>query len=144
MRLRSLLGLSIVLCFAPAVMGDAELITENVTAEELARAFQKDAAAARKRFIPNPDDAKKGKIAGVTRLIPIHGIVKQVGRGGIQLQTGTKLVVMLRSKKTPGKPGEGRQAASGNGFVQSFDGKTIIVEVDSVEFKRVLENEKKP
>lgn len=48
MRLRSLFVMGFVLCFASAAVGDAEVITEKMSAEDLARAFEKDAKVARK------------------------------------------------------------------------------------------------
>lgn len=75
--------------------------------------------------------------------MPIHGTVKRVRKGEVELETGSKFVVVLKPKKAPGKPGQRKQAASGDGYVIKFDGTTITVEVESVKFTPIVEEKKK-
>jgi hypothetical protein len=105
----------------------AETIVHKVTAEEIAKEFEKDSKAAEKKYDPK---APKGGASG--SVIDIEGRLAAAVQNDIFLKTDSKVTLVLRVKNLK-QPPEGNkliQAKGGKFFV--FQNNTIIVQVDEV------------
>jgi hypothetical protein len=92
-----------------------------VSAEGLAREFEKDPAAARKKYAAE---------ANLTLL----GNVTEVKGKEVRLQTGSKVRVLLKAKEVRGGVEAGKEgmALTASARVKSFDGKEVVVECEEV------------
>lgn len=93
----------------------------GVSAEGLAREFEKDAAAARKKY------------AAGAKII-LLGNVAEVKAKEVRLETGPKVRVVLKAKEVRGgaEAGKPAMAFTASARVKSFDGKEVVVECDEV------------
>jgi hypothetical protein len=107
-------------------------IRYEVTADELAKEFKDNAAAARKKYDPNPP---KGGAGGA--IIAITGELQRTGRGEVSLKNDAGLTVLLRAKNVK-QPPNNRQVVIASGKFNSFNRNTITIDADSIEFKQIV------
>jgi hypothetical protein len=95
--------------------------TRGVSAAELAKDFEKDAAAAKKKYSAEVSFTLLGNVAEV------HG--KEV-----RLRTGSKVRIVLKAKEIRGgaETGKERMALTASARVKSFDGREVVVECEVV------------
>jgi hypothetical protein len=111
----------------------------NVTAKEISEEFAKRAAAATKKYNPEPTKGAKGAPAR----IDIDGIVKEVNeKDSMVVLEGFKanLTVVLKAKKISGeKEGKRIAIAKGGSFTEFKDKKAVVIEFDEVKLERLKE-----
>jgi hypothetical protein len=93
----------------------------GVSAEALAKEFEKDAVAAKKKY---PADVK----------ITLTGVVAEVKGEEVRLKTGSKVGIVLKAKlvrRSEERDKEG-MALTTSARVKSFDGKEVVVECEGV------------
>lgn len=103
----------------------------ETNAADLAKEFEKNADAAKKRYDPKPP---KGATAGGA-YVKIGGEVDKADKGGVYLKTDSKVKVYIQTKKLPET---GRFVADGSGTFKDFKNNTVTLECKEVEYKRII------
>ena len=125
--MRLLLGVCLLFTsFALVRAGDekkAEVIVEETSPNELAKAFKDDPDAARKKYIRTEKDKIDGK--------PLVQLVGEYQRDGMNftIKTKSSIDVVLRAKKVTGE-GNG---VMGQGFVVQFEKNQIVIDCEEVK-----------
>jgi hypothetical protein len=98
-----------------------EAAPPRVSAKGLAEEFEKDAAAAKKKY------AARARFT-------LLGDVAEVEGKQVRLRTGSKVRIVLKAKEVRGGVGAGKggMALTASARVKSFDGKEVVVECEGV------------
>jgi hypothetical protein len=93
----------------------------SVSAAGLAKEFEKDADAAKKKYAPDTT-------------ITLLGNVTEVKGKEVRLQTDSKVRIVLKAKEVRGGVEAGKEgmALTASARVKSFDGKEVVVECEEV------------
>jgi hypothetical protein len=109
----------------------------QTTAIDMAKEFKTDAEAAKKKYNPN---APKGELGGA--IVNLTGMFEAKGDGLITLKNDSGMQVAINVKEVPKDFGKYHVIISSAKF-KSFVGKTIVLDAGSVEYKRIIGDEKK-
>jgi hypothetical protein len=92
-----------------------------VSAEGLAKEFEKDGAAAKKKYTAEASITLLGKVA-------------EVKGKEVRLHTGSKVRIVLKAREVRGAVEMGKEAMAltVSARVKSFDGKEVVIECDEV------------
>lgn len=118
---------------APKPVGTVLLET---TANDIAKEFKDDPEAAKKKYNPNPP---KGGAGGA--IINLTGMFQGKGTGLITLKNDSGMDVAINVQNVPNDFGRYHVIVSSARF-KSINGKTIFLDAGSVEYKRIIGDEK--
>jgi hypothetical protein len=112
-----------------------EVMAEKISAEDLTAAFAKNPAEAKKKYIADPKEVKKGTITCVPLLKPIDRVVAKVAGKEVTLQASNGITIVLWGKENVKDPNAMKKAAVANGYVTGFANNTITIDCDLIELQ---------